>query len=246
MNPIEAAFAWLADGSHWTGPAGVPTRLLEHLALSGVSLAIAMAVAVPIGIWIGHTGRLTSLAVNLANVWRAIPSLALIGIVVPITSAIDPQLGFKVYPTLIAMVVLALPPILVNTQAGIAGVDRDLVEAARAMGMRERQVIRGLELPIALPAVVSGIRSGAVQVVATATLGAIFGSGGLGRYLVEGIAQRDDGMTYGGVVLVAGLALAVEGTFVLVGRLIRSPGLPRRDRSRGAAGLVMPLPVMKT
>jgi osmoprotectant transport system permease protein len=235
MNAIEAALAWLADGSHWTGPAGVPTRLLEHLALSGVSLAIAMAVAIPVGIWIGHTGRFTSLAVNLANLWRSIPSLALIGIVVPITSAIDPQLGFKVYPTLIAMVVLALPPILVNTQAGVAGVDRDLVEAARAMGMRERQVVRGLELPIALPAVVSGVRSGAVQVVATATLGAIFGSGGLGRYLVEGIAQRDDGMTYGGVVLVAGLALAVEGAFVLVQRLIRSPGLARMEVSRGAA-----------
>jgi osmoprotectant transport system permease protein len=235
MNPIEAALGWLGDGTHWTGPAGVPTRLLEHLALSGASLAIAMAVAIPVGIWIGHTGRLTSLAVNLANLWRSIPSLALIGIVVPITSAIDPQLGFKVYPTLIAMVVLALPPILVNTQAGVAGVDRDLVEAARAMGMRERQVVRGLELPIALPAVVSGLRSAAVQVVATATLGAIFGSGGLGRYLVEGIAQRDDGMTYGGVILVAGLALAVEGAFVLVQRLIRSPGLARMERSRGAA-----------
>jgi osmoprotectant transport system permease protein len=237
LNPVEAALAWLADGNHWTGPAGVPTRLLEHLALSGASLAIAMAVAIPIGFWIGHTGRFTSLAVNLANLWRSIPSLALIGIVVPITSAIDPQLGFKVYPTLIAMVVLALPPILVNTQAGVAGVDRDLVEAARAMGMRERQVVRGLELPIALPAVVSGVRSGAVQVVATATLGAIFGSGGLGRYLVEGIAQRDDGMTYGGVVLVASLALAVEGTFVLLQRLIRSPGLARMDRSRGAAAV---------
>jgi osmoprotectant transport system permease protein len=165
------------------------------------------------------------------------PSLALIGILVPITSMIDPQLGFRVYPTLIAMVVLALPPILVNTQAGVAGVDRDLVEAARAMGMRERQVVRGLELPIALPAVVSGVRSGAVQVVATATLGAIFGSGGLGRYLVEGIAQRDDGMTYGGVVLVAGLALAVEGGFVLGGRAIRSRGLARTEPASGAAAI---------
>jgi osmoprotectant transport system permease protein len=235
MNPLEAALTWLADASHWTGPAGIPTRLLEHLALSGASLAIAMVVAIPIGIWIGHTGRFTSLAVNLANLWRSIPSLALIGILVPITSMIDPQLGFKVYPTLIAMVVLALPPILVNTQAGIAGVDRDLVEAARAMGMRERQVVRGVELPTALPAVVSGVRSGAVQVVATATLGAIFGSGGLGRYLVEGIAQRDGGMTYGGVVLVAGLALAVEGAFVLMQRVIRWPGLARMAGSRGAA-----------
>lgn len=235
MNLVEATFAWLADGSNWTGPAGIPGRLWEHLALSGVSLAVAMAIALPVGIWIGHTGRFASLAVNAANIWRALPSLALIGIVLPITQAIDPQLGFKVYPTLIAMVVLAVPPILVNAQAGIAGVDRDLVEAARAMGMREGQIVRRLEIPLALPAILTGIRSAAVQVVATATLGAIFGSGGLGRYLVEGIAQRDDGMTFGGVVLVAGLALAVEGGFVLGQRLIRSPNLQRMEQVSAAS-----------
>lgn len=234
MNLVTDTIAWLADPAHWTGPAGVPTRLLEHVSLSGSSLLIAMFVAVPLGIWIGHTGRFTGLAINTANAWRAVPSLAVIGIALPITAAIDPQLGFRVYPTLIAMIVLAVPPILVNTQAGIAGVDRDLVEAGRAMGMRESQVVRRLELPLAVPAIVSGIRSGAVQVVATATLGAIFGSGGLGRYLVEGIAQRDDGMTFGGVVLVAALALAVEGAFVVVLRLIRSPGLARTH----AAGAV--------
>ncbi len=227
MNLIELTLRWLTDPAHWEGSAGIPTRLAEHLALSGSSLAIAMAIAIPAGIWIGHTGRFTTLAINTANIWRSLPSLALIGIVLPITAAIDPQAGFKVYPTVIAMVVLALPPILVNSQAGIAGVDRDLVEAARAMGMREGQVVRRLELPLALPAILTGTRSAAVQVVATVTLGAIFGAGGLGRYLVEGLAQRDDGMTFGGVVLVAALALAVEGTFVVLLRLIRSPGLAR-------------------
>lgn len=234
MNLVEATVAWLADAGHWSGSDGILLRLAEHLALSAVSLAIALAIAIPAGIWIGHTGRFTALAVNGANVWRALPSLALIGLVLPVTAAIDPQLGFKVYPTLVAMVVLAVPPILVNTQAGIAGVDRDLVEAARAMGMREGQVIRRLEVPLALPAILAGVRSGAVQVVATLTLGAIFGAGGLGRFLVEGIAQRDDGMTFGGVVLVAALALAVEGGFVLLLRLIRTPGL-LRSRSVGAA-----------
>jgi osmoprotectant transport system permease protein len=235
MNLVETTLAWLTDPAHWSGPAGIPARLLEHLALSSVSLAIAIAIALPIGIWIGHTGRFTALAVNTANVWRALPSLALIGIVLPITAALDPQAGFRVYPTLIAMVVLAAPPILVNAQAGIAGVDRDLVEAARAMGMREGQVVRRLELPLALPTLIAGIRSASVQVVATLTLGAIFGSGGLGRYLVEGVAQRDDGMTFGGVVLVAGLALAVEGAFVLLQRLIRSPGLQRMQGARAAS-----------
>lgn len=227
---VEATLQWLTDAESWSGPAGIPARLVEHLALSGASLLLAMALAIPLGIWIGHTRRFTSLAVNAANVWRAIPSLALIALVLPITAAIDPQLGFKVYPTLIAMFVLAIPPILVNTQAGVAGVDPDLVEAARAMGMREHQVVRRVELPLGLPAIVTGIRTSAVQVVATATLGAIFGSGGLGRYLVEGIAQRDDGMTFGGVVLVVGLALLVEGGFVFAQRLIRSGGAVRMDR----------------
>ncbi len=234
MNLVEATIAWLLDPGNWAGPAGIPTRLIEHVALSGISIAFALLLAIPAGIWIGHTGRFTRLAVNLANLWRAIPSLALIALILPVTAAIDPQLGFRVYPTLIAMVVLAIPPILVNTQAGVAGVDRDLVEAARAMGMRERQVIRRVELPMALPAIVTGIRSSAVQVVATATLGAIFGSGGLGRYLVEGVAQRDDGMTFGGVVLVVGLALAVEAGFIVALRLIRSPGLARMDRARAS------------
>lgn len=235
MNLVETTIGWLVDPSHWTGPASIPLRLGEHLALSAVSLAVAIAVALPAGVWIGHTGRFAAFAVNVANVWRALPSLALIGLILPFTAAIDPQLGFKVYPTLIAMVVLAIPPILVNAREGIAGVDRDLVEAARAMGMREGEVVRRVELPLALPALIAGFRSAAVQVVATATLGAIFGSGGLGRFLVEGIAQRDDGMTFGGVVLVAALALTVEGSFVLLQRLIRPAGLARIDRATAAS-----------
>ena len=135
MNLVTDTIAWLLDPGRWAGGSGIPNRLFEHIALSGASMAIAMAIAIPAGIWIGHTGRFTSFTVNLANLGRALPSLAVIGLVLPLTVVIDPQAGFKVYPTLIAMVVLAIPPILVNTQAGIAGVDRDLVEASRAMGM---------------------------------------------------------------------------------------------------------------
>ena len=236
MNLVTDTIAWLLDASSWTGNQGIVVRLGEHIAFSGISLAIAMAVAIPAGIWIGHTGRFASLGANLANLGRALPSLAVIGLVLPVTAAIDPQLGFKVYPTLVAMVVLAIPPILVNTQAGVAGVDRDVVEAARAMGMTDPGVVRRVELPLAIAPILAGLRSAAVQVIATATLGAIFGGGGLGRFLVEGLAQRDDGMTYGAVVLVAGLALLVEGGFVLVARLIRSPGLARMEPGRAAAG----------
>jgi osmoprotectant transport system permease protein len=236
MDLITATVSWLLDGTHWAGSQGIPNRLLEHLLLSGLSLGIATLVAIPAGIWIGHTGRFASFAVNLANLARAVPSLALIGIVLPLTAALDPQLGFKVYPALIAMVVLAIPPILVNTQAGIAGVDRDLVEAGRAMGMTERGLVRRLEVPLALEPIIAGLRSASVQVVATATLGAIFGGGGLGRFLVEGIAQNDDGKTFGGVVLVAALALSVEATFLVILRLIRSPGLRRINPARAASG----------
>lgn len=235
MNLVEATLAWLVDPVNWTEAAGIPSRLLEHVVLSGAALAIAAAIAVPIGIYVGHTGRGVAVAANAANVGRALPSLAVIAIVLPITAAIDNQAGFKVYPTLVAMVVLAIPPILVNTQTGVSEVDHDLVEAGRAMGMRPGQVIRGLELPLAAPAIVTGLRSAAVQVIATATLGAIFGGGGLGRYLVEGIAQRNVGMTFAGVVLVAVLALAAEGAFALAARLIRSPGLARMEPTRAAA-----------
>lgn len=225
MDLLNETVAWLTDPAHWTGPAGVPARLLEHLGLSSASLLIAVAVALPVGLWIGHTGRGASVVVNIANLGRALPTLAIMGIILPISAAIDPQNGFKVYPAVVAMVVLAIPPILVNTQIGMAEVDRDLVEAGRAMGMRGDQIVRRVEIPVALPVIIGGIRSAATQVIATMTLAALFAGPGLGRYLVEGIAQNDDGMLFGGVVLVAGLSLATEAVFMFLQRTTISPGL---------------------
>ena len=221
MELITAVVAWLTDPAHWTGPTGIPTRLGEHVAISLVSVAIALAIAFPIGLWVGHTRRGVRLAINAANVGRAIPSLAAIGIVVPLTVLIDPDAGFKVYPTLIAMVVLAVPPILVNTYSGIAGVDADLVEAARAMGLRERQILGRVEFPLSLPVILAGIRSASVQVIATATLGAIYGLGALGSYIIEGVAQNDDAKLFAGVLLVALLALTSEALLSLAqGRVV--------------------------
>ena len=182
MAIFSQTLTWLTDPAHWSGPGGIANRLLEHILLSNISLAIALAIALPVGLWVGHTGRYATLAVNAANIGRAVPSLAAIAIALPITVAIDPQLGFKVYPTIAGMVVLAVPPILVNAYAGVAGVDRDLVEAGRGMGMRPAQLLLKVELPLAVPVIAAGVRSAAVQIVATATLGAIFGFGGLGRY----------------------------------------------------------------
>jgi osmoprotectant transport system permease protein len=238
MDVLTLTAAWLADPVHWSGANGIPHRLVEHVAVSAISMAIALLLVLPLGLWIGHTRRAVGLAIGLANLGRAVPTLAAIGIVLPITAAYDPQLGFKVYPTVIAMVLLAAPPILVNAYAGITSVDRDLVEAARAMGLGERQVLSRVEIPLALPAILGGIRSAAVQVVATATLGAIFGFGGLGRYLVDGIAQFDTGQIFGGVVLVALLALTAEGGVALLQRQATSAGIRMSGNARELAATV--------
>ena len=231
MNVISQTVAWFTNPAHWVGPNGIPVRLEEHIAISVVSLFFAILIAFPAGLYIGHTGRFARLAVNAANLWRALPSLAVIAIVLPLTARVDPQLGFKVYPTLVAMVVLAVPPILVNTFSGISGVDRDAVEAGRGQGMSEPQVLRHIEIPLAVPSIMTGFSSATVQVIATATLGAIFGFGGLGRYLVDGLAQGDIGQTVGGAVLVAALVLVAGGLLALAQYVVT----PRPLRGQRAA-----------
>ena len=187
MTIVSETIAWLTDPAHYVGPDGIPIRLLQHVFLSGVAFLVAALIALPVGLAVGHSGRGAGLAVNLANVGRAIPTLAVIGIMVPITQALDPQLGFTIYPTLIGLVVLALPPILVNTHAGIGGVDRDLVEAARGMGMREGQILRSVEIPLALPVIMAGLRVATVSTVALTTIGSIVSYGGLGNLLADGV-----------------------------------------------------------
>jgi osmoprotectant transport system permease protein len=228
VDIVQQTIVWLTDPAHWVGPNGIPVRLAEHIAISAVSLAIALAIALPIGLWIGHTGRHTTIAVNSANLWRALPSLAVIAIVLPITARIDPEAGFKIYPTIVAMVVLAVPPILVNTYSGLAGVERDILEAGRGQGMSERQILRRVELPLSVPVIATGVRSATIQVIATATLGAIFGFGGLGRYLVDGMAQISQGgvgQIFGGVILVAGLVIVAELVIALFQRVLTPRGL---------------------
>lgn len=231
MGVISDTAAWLTDPLHWSGPNGIPVRLFEHVAISTVSLLIALAIALPIGLWIGHTGRGAAIAINSANLWRALPSFAVIAIVLPITAQLDPQAGFKIYPTVAAMIVLGIPPILVNTYSGVSGVDPDLVEAGRGQGMSEGRVLTRVELPLAVPAIASGVTSAAIQIVATATLGAVFGFGGLGRYLVVGIAQSDTGQIFGGALLVAGLVVATGAVFAVLQRVLTPGGLRRAEGS---------------
>ncbi len=230
MDALTATLAWLLDPAHWAGTDGIPIRMWEHISISAVSVLAAAAIALPVGAFIGHTGRAASLAINLANIGRAVPSYAILVIVLPISLRLapelgyDPSLGLSEIPTFTAMTALAIPPILVGTYAGLREVDRDLVEAARAMGMRERQVLLGIEVPLALPVILGGIRTAAVQVVATATLGAVVAYGGLGRYIIDGIARNEHDRLFAGVVLVAALALVVEGAFALLQRAMTSPG----------------------
>ena len=226
MNLVSETVAWLTNPVSWDGPNGIPARLLEHVEISTAVMLIALAIALPAGLFIGHTRRGVSLAVGLANIGRAVPTFALMGILLPFTQGVDPALGFTLYPTVLAMIILALPPILVNAYTGVTEVDQDLVEAARGMGFRGGQILRDVEIPLALPVILGGVRSASVQVIATTTLGAILAGGGLGRFIIDGIAQNDDGQLYGGVVLVAGLAMLSEVLLSRVQRLVHPTGRP--------------------
>ena len=218
MDIVAETIAWLSDPSNWQGPAGVPARLVEHVVLSGMALAVALALALPIGLYVGHTGRGGTAATNAAGLGRAIPSYALLLLFFPI-------FGFGLVAPLLALVLLAAPPILANVYVGLRGVDSELVDAGRGMGMRESEILIGVELPAAMPVILAGARTAAVAIVATATLAALIGGGGLGRYIVDGFALQDDGMLVAGALLVAVLAIAVERGFTLVEKRFVSAGV---------------------
>ena len=223
MSLFTDTLRWFADPAHYRGSDAVQVRILEHLELSGLAVFVAAAVALPIGMYLGHTGRLAFVAVNVANVGRALPSLALLAFALPIAFALGLGLGF--WPTLISLVPLAIPPILTNAYVGIRGVDRDVIEAARGMGLSEAGILRRIELPLALPLVLAGMRTAAVNVVATATLGALVAGGGLGRYIVDGLAVQEYDRLFAGALLVAALAILVEVAFGTFERRVTSPGL---------------------
>jgi osmoprotectant transport system permease protein len=221
---LQELAGWLAEPAHWTGPDGMLPRLIEHLALAGVPLAVATAIALPIGLAIGHTGRGAWAAISVANLGRALPTLGILGMILPLTAGIEPY-GFDLIPSTIALVALAIPPIVTNTYAGLRGVDPELVEAGRGMGMREGELLRLVEVPIALPAILAGLRISAVQVVATATLAAVLGAGGLGRLIIDGIAQQDEAQLFAGAALVALLAIGTELLFARLQRAVVSRGM---------------------
>jgi osmoprotectant transport system permease protein len=218
VNFANQVLHWFLDGAHWQGDAGIPHRTFEHLAMSGASVAVAALIALPVGIAIGHFGRGGILAINISNIGRAVPSFAVLVIAVEL-------FGIGALPAFIALVALAIPPMVTNSYIGMREVDADVREAARGMGMRERALLLRVELPIALPLIMAGIRTSAVNVVATATLAALVAWGGLGRFIIDGYGLQDYPMLFAGAIMVAILSLIVEFSLAGVQRLTTPAGL---------------------
>ncbi len=240
---MDGVIAFLTDPANWQGTTGIPNRLQEHLVISGLSILLATLIAFPIGLYIGHTNRGSGLAINLANIGRAVPSYAMMVIPLPLTLSLapvlgyDPTFGLTFLPIFLAMTFLAIPPLLVSTYAGLRSVDRDLIEAGRGMGLREGQILGRIELPLASSIVVGGFRTATLQVIATATIGAILSGGGLGRFIFDGLNQGLAGRSsiYAGAILVASLAIGVDLVLALVQRRL-TPVALRKVRRAGASG----------
>jgi osmoprotectant transport system permease protein len=228
---MDQLVAFLTDAANWQNETGIPNRLIEHLFISLLAVATASAIALPLGFYIGHTGKLQLLGINIANIGRAVPSYAVMVMLLPVMLGLapvlgyDPRLGLRFFPIFFAMVLLAIPPILVATYAGLQEVDRDLTESSRGMGLTERQILSEVELPLALPVIVGGFRIALLQVIATATIGAFLAAGGLGRFIIDGIARRDEGMLYAGVILVAGLAIGTDALLSWLQRRLTPRGV---------------------
>jgi osmoprotectant transport system permease protein len=221
MNLAGDVVAWFGDPAHWQGTFGIPNRLREHVLLSAASLAAAFVLTFPLAVWLGHRRRGGFLAVNVANLGRAVPSLAILLLAVQ-------WLGLEEWPVVgsvtawITLVALGLAPILTNTYIGMRDVPEPVRESATAMGMSGWQRSVGVELPLASPLVLTGVRIASLQVIATATLAAQVGSGGLGRFIVDGLAVRDYDQVVAGAIMVAALALLVDAAFALgTRRLLR-------------------------
>lgn len=218
MNVLWKGVQWLFDSQHWWGADGLLNRTVEHLGYSAAALLIAVAIALPIGLLIGHTGRGTLLAAGTANLWRSVPTYGLVSLLFvwkPLT----------LWPLVLALAVLAIPPVMLNTAAGMANVDRQTRDAADGVGLTGWQVMMRVEAPCALPLILAGVRSAANQVIATAAILGFKGQGGLGRFIFTGYANQQYYVVYGASIAIVALVLVVEGGFAVLQRAVVSPGL---------------------
>jgi osmoprotectant transport system permease protein len=225
MSFFSYAWDWVTASANWHGNDSIPQQLLAHLGYSLLPFAVAALIAVPAGVAIGHRGgKITVVVVNIANAWRAIPTLGLL-----ILLAVF--LGFSTLTWLLPLVVLAIPPILVNACAGVAGVDPEVRDAARGVGMTTWQQVVRVEVPIAMPLILVGLRTAAIFVVATATIAAYVGLGGLGRFIIDGLASEEYGPVAGGALLVVVLAIIVLALFAGLSRLVVPAGLRKQAKT---------------
>ncbi|MFF2032039.1 ABC transporter permease [Arthrobacter sp. NPDC058192] len=229
-NVVTDTFAWLTDPENWSGSSGIPVRLAEHLAYTGLVMVIALAIAVPVGLYVGHTGRGRVAVVAFAGALRALPTLGLLTLFVLLA-------GIGLMPPIWALVILTVPPLLAGTYAGISSVDKNVVDAARAMGMTEWQVLFRAEFPNALPVMYGGFRTGVLQVIATVSVVAYINLGGLGRYLFDGLVLSDFPQMLGGSLLIAALAIAVDLVLALIQRLFLSRGASAQSNRRQQAAV---------
>lgn len=228
---------WLTDPANWTGPGSIPFQASMHLLYSFIALLAAAAIAVPLGVYIGHTGKGESLIMGSVNAMRALPTLGLLILLVLIISPVFANNLAFVLPSLIVLVLLAVPPILSGVASGIRAIDRSVIDAARGMGFSTWQIVWKIELPCALPLTLSGIRGSTLQVVSTATVAAYVSLDGLGRFIIDGRAGNNYSEMAGGSLVLAVLAILLELGFAGLGRAFVSPGLTRRERQSRSAAL---------
>lgn len=228
MEILVDAFAWLTAPEQWSGANGIPARTLEHLQLSVVAILVAVLLTVPPALYLAHRRKAEFVASAVVNIGRAVPSFGIV--VLAALLFLTWGVPIRFWSTVVALIALALPPVFTNTYSAIRNVDAATVEAARGMGLTERQVLLGVELPIGAPVILNGIRVAWAQVLATATLGAVVSSGGgLGRYIVDGFVVGRGGYdeVFGGAVLVAALTILGDRVFDLSERVTLSPGVRR-------------------
>jgi osmoprotectant transport system permease protein len=227
MTFLGKVFLWFLNPAHWHGDFGVPNRMGEHVVMSLAATGAAALVALPIGLTLGHFGRGGALAINISNVGRALPSFAILVLAVQVV-------GIGPKPAFLALVALAIPPMVTNSFVGMRDVNPELRDAARGLGMSELRILLRVELPNALPVVMAGVRTAGVQVVATATLAALVGWGGLGRFIIDGFSQLDYVQVFAGALLVVVLSAAAEVTLAFLQRALTPAGL--RSAAAGDRG----------
>lgn len=216
MRFLFEALAWIADPTHWIGPDGIAMRVVEHVVYSALAVVLASLVAIPLGLYIGHTGRFRGTTVALIGGLRALPSLGLLTFLALWSGA---GIGQAIVPATIALAVLAIPPVLAASYAGVEAIDAEVIDAARGCGHSELQIVAAVEVPLAKPMILGGIRSACLQVLSTATIAAYLGLGGLGRYILDALPLRDYPKMLAGALLVIALALITDAVLSLIQRI---------------------------